>query len=63
MKRQIQDSKISRQKLDLCLFRESDSDTHAIDLLGLSSSIAAYACAIGRDASRRVRSRRAPGRP
>jgi hypothetical protein len=58
MIRQIQNSKISRTKLDLCRSRESDSDTHTLDLLGLSCGVAAYARAVGKDASRRISLRR-----
>lgn len=62
MLRQTHNSNISRIKLDHCVSRESDSDTHTLDVFGLSSSMAAYAWEIGRDASRRIRSRRALAR-
>jgi hypothetical protein len=59
MKKQNNTRKTSQQKLDNCLVSETKSDTHALDISGMVSSVAEYAIALHREASNRRRAHRA----
>ncbi|RZJ20609.1 MAG: hypothetical protein EON85_15815 [Brevundimonas sp.] len=49
---------IYQQKLNNCVVREKNSDTHCLDVLGAASGITVYANALHREATGRRRARR-----